>query len=84
LEVFHKIRYVYEYIKLPPKQKKTKESNPPEIDQSKSWGFFDGTDQGNHGPCGVNGALYLLVDLKKFNILIFIDHLTLLKIDFLK
>jgi hypothetical protein len=58
LDVFQKIKYVYEYLKQPPKQKNQSVPKTLEIDKSKSRGFVNGAIQGNPTPCGAGGVLY--------------------------
>jgi hypothetical protein len=59
LEVFHSIKYIYNDIKQPPKQKDPRPNDPPVIDKSYSWGYFDGASKGNPGSCGAGGVLFI-------------------------
>ena len=55
----HKIRISFGEGKKPPKRSSPRIPQAPNIDQSISWGFFDGACQGSLGECGAGAILFL-------------------------
>lgn len=55
----HQIRISFGEGKKPPKRSCPRIPQAPNIDQSISWGFFDGACQGSPGECGAGAILFL-------------------------
>jgi hypothetical protein len=59
MEFFHSIKLIYKDVKQLGVQKVPRYSNPPVIENPHAWGFFNGANLRNTGPCRVGDILYL-------------------------